>query len=207
MVGASYCTNCGHAVTGATFCTHCGSHVPAATGPVENGSPPSPAPPHSPGPMGYGVGDRSGVTPARSSVARRVGAAAIVFLALMGLSTWFVVRSVSDTDSGVAGASSAKTVQRLPAGGAPTPGSSNSSNAEPPVAAPLDSRMCSSEVFAAGTASCPFALAAAEAFRSSNGAQTLSNIYSPVTGKSHDVTCSGLGPTTCQTGRATIYIY
>ena len=207
VVGASFCTHCGQAVTGTTFCTQCGRPIPAAAGPVTKGSLPTAAPPQLAGPLPDGGDDRSVVSPPHSTVARRVGAAAFAFLAVMGLSTWFVLRSVSDTGSGPVTTSNADTAQHLPTGGAPSARSSRSSNPEPTIAPPPDSRMCSSDVFAAGTASCPFALAVAEAFRSSNGAQTLSNIYSPATGKSYDVTCRGLGPTTCQTGRATIYIY
>jgi hypothetical protein len=75
------------------------------------------------------------------------------------------------------------------------------------VVAPAGSRMCSGQVFAAGTASCPFALVVGEAVRTSNGAGRLSQVYSPTTGKFYDVTCEGSRPTTCRTGRATIYVY
>ena len=62
-------------------------------------------------------------------------------------------------------------------------------------------------MFAGGTASCPFALAVAEAFRLSGGSGQLTDVFSSVTGLYYDLTCSGQAPVECVVGRARIYIY
>jgi hypothetical protein len=66
---------------------------------------------------------------------------------------------------------------------------------------------CGESVYASGTASCPFALAVAEAFRYSGGSRYLTDVYSPVTGQYYDLSCTGLAPVTCVVGRARVSIY
>lgn len=73
--------------------------------------------------------------------------------------------------------------------------------------APGGAKSCGNNVYAGGTASCPFALNVADAYRSSNGARYLYDVYSPSTGRFYDVTCDGVSPATCRVGRAIIYVY
>lgn len=68
-------------------------------------------------------------------------------------------------------------------------------------------RDCGGNVFAEGTASCPFAQAVAASFRSSGGSAELTDVYSPVAGVYYDLTCSGQAPVECVVGRARILIY
>lgn len=72
---------------------------------------------------------------------------------------------------------------------------------------PGSDKDCGSSVYAGGTASCPFALSVAEAFRDSGGNRFLEDVYSPVTGLYYDLTCSGQAPVTCVVGRARVSIY
>jgi hypothetical protein len=66
---------------------------------------------------------------------------------------------------------------------------------------------CGEGVTATGSASCPFALNIAAQYRSSPSS-VLYDVYSPVTGQTYDVSCSGSSPVTCTggaTGTATVY--
>jgi len=66
---------------------------------------------------------------------------------------------------------------------------------------------CGEGVTATGSASCPFALNIASQYRSAPSS-VLFDVYSPTTGLSYDVTCSGGSEVTCTggaTGTATVY--
>lgn len=83
-----------------------------------------------------------------------------------------------------------------------------------PVPDPIDTpeqessaRDCGNDIWADGTASCPFAGNVVQAYYDSGGASTLYGVYSPVTGEYYDVDCWGVNPVTCQTGRAIIFFY
>lgn len=83
-----------------------------------------------------------------------------------------------------------------------------------PVPEPVDTpeqessaRDCGNDIWADGTASCPFAGNVVQAYYDSGGASTLYGVYSPVTGEYYDVDCWGVNPVTCQTGRAIIFFY
>lgn len=68
------------------------------------------------------------------------------------------------------------------------------------------SRSCGSGVSAGGSASCPFAVNVRDAYYQS-GQSSSFEAYSPVTGQTYTVSCSGSGPATCTAGNnAVIYI-
>ncbi len=72
---------------------------------------------------------------------------------------------------------------------------------------PTELTDCGDGAFAAGTASCPFAITVAAAYRASGGSGTLTDVYSPVTELYYDLTCTGTAPAECRVGRARILIY
>lgn len=66
---------------------------------------------------------------------------------------------------------------------------------------------CGNDIWADGTASCPFAGNVAQAWYDSGGASTLYDVYSPVTDQYYDLDCWGSQPVTCTVGRAIIFFY
>lgn len=67
-------------------------------------------------------------------------------------------------------------------------------------------RSCGEEVYAGGSASCEFAVNVRDAYFESGQGSGFS-AYSPVTGKTYTVNCTGSAPATCTAGvNAVIYI-
>lgn len=93
-------------------------------------------------------------------------------------------------------------------GGAPVVSSSGSvpSSSYSGGGTPSYRESCGSDVYAAGSASCPFALNISAHYWSNPGAGSY-RVFSPVTGVDYDVSCSGSNPVTCTGGNnAIVYL-
>jgi serine/threonine-protein kinase len=70
---------------------------------------------------------------------------------------------------------------------------------------PADSKSCAEGLWANSVTSCPFAKNTRSAYAESNGSPKL-QVYSPVTGVTYDMTCSGSSTVTCRGGEnAAVY--
>ena len=169
-------------------------------------------PPTAPAPLDEASPGRSGV-----GWGLWLGILAVLCLSVAG--GLFLLAS-GDTDGGDqasgAGATSAATApptkDDAPSTRPSDPARPTSSQPVPTVtvtrtAQPTDLTDCGDGAFAAGTASCPFAISVAAAYRASGGSRTLTDVYSPVTELYYDLTCVGTAPTECRVGRARILIY
>ena len=85
-------------------------------------------------------------------------------------------------------------------------GSSNTTPSTAPTTSSGSLTTCSASVSAGPDTTCPFALNVAQAYYESGGSNVIS-AYSPVTGSTYSMTCSGSAPTVCNGGNnATVYI-
>ncbi len=99
------------------------------------------------------------------------------------------VKKLDHNGGGSSGSGSSSTGSAVPSGGSTPSGASGS---------------CGEEVSVGPNTSCPFALNVAETYRSTGS--SVFDVYSPVTGKTYTMTCSGGSPHVCTGGNdASVY--
>ncbi|MBK5219585.1 MAG: serine/threonine protein kinase [Thermoleophilia bacterium] len=163
--------------------------------------PPQPPPRREPQPTGSGSGSGSNAT----RTAAIIGGAVVIAAGLLAAA---VVIAGSDSSpnepTAVSQVSGQDRTSPQPQQQKPDP---ERKTPEPPSTIPPDGRPCGAGVWARNvTTSCPFALNVAREYRQSGGA-TAFRAYSPETGITYDLSCSGSAPVTCTGGNnAAVYI-
>lgn len=153
---------------------------------------------------------------------------ALVVIALLAVVAMFAVRALvtqapDDLASGRPDSTPRSSAPVIPGAAEPSPGAdattappettepqttepSPSPSQSETSALPAGDRVCSPGVGAAGSASCPFANAIADAVRADPSAGSY-DVFSPVTKRRYDVTCTGTELITCRGGaNATVHV-